>query len=116
MGLTGKVAIVPENFEVEANINEHLFRLRLKKGYNPWYIFSYIFSRAGQIQIQHFKSGATVMGITRDAINSILIPIPDKDKQEKIESEIKNRILHNKRLRNEAEKILIYSKNIHKSV
>lgn len=44
--------IFPEDYPVkEANINEHVFLLRVKKEVNPYFIFSSLKSKAGQIQI-----------------------------------------------------------------
>jgi len=104
---TGKVAIVPEDFPFkECNINEHVFKIDVKDEYNPYYVFSYLFSSLGQEQINRLISGAAQKGITRDAIESVKIIIPPKDIQDEIANEIKRRKEESKRLKKESEEVV----------
>jgi restriction endonuclease S subunit len=104
---TGKVTIVSEDFPFkEANINEHVFKIEIKDDYNPFYVFSYLFSNLGQEQINRLISGAAQKGITRDAIESIKIIIPPSEIQDNIEKEIKKRKEGRKRLSKEVIEIV----------
>ena len=104
---TGKVAIVPKEFPFkECNINEHVFKIELKEGYNPYYVFSYLFSSLGQEQINRLISGAAQKGITRDAIESVRIIIPPLEIQNEIAVEIIKRQQESRRLKKEAEKVV----------
>ncbi len=101
---TGKVAIVPKDFRFkECNINEHVFKIEVKEGYNPFYIFSYLFSNLGQEQINRLISGAAQKGITRDAIEKVKIIIPPSEVQDKIADEVRKRKEESQKLKKEAE-------------
>ena len=104
---TGKVAIVPKEFPFkECNINEHVFKIEAKDGYNPYYVFSYLFSSLGQEQINRLISGAAQKGITRDAIESVKIIVPPLEIQNTIADEIRKRKEESKRLKKEAEEVV----------
>ena len=104
---TGKVAIVPKEFPFkECNINEHVFKIEVKDGYNPYYVFSYLFSSLGQEQINRLISGAAQKGITRDAIESTKIIVPPLEIQNTIANEIRKRKEESKRLKKEAEEVV----------
>ena len=86
---TGKVALVTNDFPFkDSNINEHVFKITLKSGYNEYYIFCYLFSLLGQTQISRMISGAAQKGITREAINNVKIIIPAVPLQQKIAEEV----------------------------
>ncbi len=90
---TGKVGFVPEDYPFkEVNINEHLFLIRIKDGYDPFYVFCFLKSATSQIQIRREITGATITGLVRDAVNKLLIPIPPKRIQEQISAQIEQRI------------------------
>lgn len=104
---TGKVAIVPEDFPFkDCNINEHVFKIEVKSDYNPYYVFSYLFSSLGQEQINRLTSGAAQKGITRDAIESVKIITPPTEIQANIADEVKRRKEERKQLKKEAEEIV----------
>ena len=104
---TGKVAIVSKDFPFqECNINEHVFRIEVKDDYNPYYIFSFLFSELGQEQINRLISGAAQKGITRDAIESVKIVLPSLEFQNKIANEVNKRKEESKRLKKEAEEVV----------
>ena len=87
---TGKVAIVPPDFPfTECNINEHLFIIRVKDSYNPWYVFGFLLSDLGQILVRRQITGGAQGGIAKNSVKKILIPIPPKSIQDKIESQVK---------------------------
>jgi type I restriction enzyme M protein len=103
---TGKVAIVPKDFPFkECNINEHVFKIEVKDDYNPYYVFSYLFSSLGQEQINRWISGAAQKGITKKGIESVKIIVPPPEIQDKIADEVKKRTEESKKLKKEAEEI-----------
>ncbi len=90
---TGKVGIIPEDYPFkEANINEHIFLLRVKSEVNPYYIFSFLKSNAGQLQLNRNIAGMTVTGIIRDTIEKLKIPFPPISIQNKIAEKVKKRM------------------------
>lgn len=104
---TGKVAIVPDDFPFrECNINEHVFKIEVEDSYNPYYVFSYLFSNLGQKQINRLISGAAQKGITRDAIESVKIIVPPTETQNKIAEDVKRKKEEAKRLKREAGEVV----------
>lgn len=102
---TGKVGIIPEEYPFkEANINEHVFILRCKKHINPYYILAFLLSEIGQTQIEREISGATIMGITKDSLKNILIPLPSYNTQILIANEYNMRLEQAQNLKKEADK------------
>lgn len=100
---TGKVGIIPEDYPYnEANINEHVFILRCKDNIDPYYLLTFLMSDIGQIQIEREISGATIMGITKDSLKNILIPIPSVSIQNSISNEYKKCLELAKQLKSEA--------------
>ena len=108
---TGKVGIIPDDYPFEeANINEHVFLVRCSKEINPYYLFSCLKSQIGQIQMNREITGGTIMGIIRDSIEKMLIPLPPFQIQQKIAQEVKSRRERAKKLRQEAKEILTKAK------
>jgi type I restriction enzyme M protein len=104
---TGKIGIVPENYPFEeANINEHVFLLRVKENVNPYYIFSILKSQLGQIQINKEITGGTIMGIIRETTEAIKVPLPPIAIQNKIAEEVKKRMQKAEQLQKEAKEEL----------
>ena len=81
---TGKVAIVRNPRYKKVAVNEHVFVLRSKmnKLVNE-FLFYFLFSRFGQIQIRTRFHGM-IGGITRSDIETILIPLPSLEEQKAI--------------------------------
>lgn len=104
---TGKIGIIPEDYHFdEVNINEHLFLLRCKDAINPYFLFSFLKSRVGQIQFNREITGGTIMGIVRESVERIKVSLPPIPIQNKIAEEAKQRILRAKQLQEEAKKVL----------
>lgn len=104
---TGKVGIIPEDYPFEeANINEHVFLLRVKNEANPYFIFSFLKSKAGQTQINRDITGGTVTGIIRETTEQIKIPLPTLEIQNKIAEEVKRRMKKAEQLQKEAKEEL----------
>lgn len=108
---TGKVGFIPEDYPFEeANINEHLFLIRVKNGFDPFYVFCFLKSSASQIQIKREITGATITGLVRDSVNQLLIPIPPLEIQKEISSEIKERMQRTEELKLEGSNYLEQAK------
>lgn len=87
---TGKVAIIPPEFPFnECNINEHLFIIRVKDSYNPWYVFGFLSSDLGQILVHREITGGAQGGIAKNLVFKIIVPITPKPIQDKIEDQVK---------------------------
>jgi len=87
-GRVGTVDIVPSSIP-EANITSHLAKISLKKGYNPYFVYVYLNTRLGLLQIerQGIKSTKPELNIDEVAITKIIIP--SQSFQQKIEKIIK---------------------------
>lgn len=101
---TGKAAIVSEDFPFgECNINEHVFKITIRDGYNPYYVFSYLVSSLGQDQIKRLISGAAQKGLTGDAIKNLKIVVPSSETQNRIADDVRTRKEESRNLKTEAE-------------
>jgi restriction endonuclease S subunit len=85
---TGKVGMINKFEYAGQNINEHVFLLRPISTINAFYLVNYLNSKVAQILIKKLIAGATVTGITKDALKSLIIPIPSIDKQKEIAEHI----------------------------
>lgn len=104
---TGKVGIIPENYPFEdSNINEHVFLIRCKEILNPYYLFSFLKSQVGQVQINREVTGGTIMGIIKETMDNLKIPTPPLETQNKIAEEVKKRMSEAEKLKNEANRII----------
>jgi restriction endonuclease S subunit len=88
--LTGKIAIFKEKlFPFDRGmVNEHIFILRTTRIYTQKYLFNFLFSKQGQELLKLSITGAAQGGLNRENLLNIQIPLPPKDIQEKIVSEI----------------------------
>lgn len=73
---TGKVSFVTADFPFEeAAINEHIFRLVIdQRKANPKFVFRYLQSPQGQMEIMRDFRGATVGGIGRTFLEKVSLP------------------------------------------
>ena len=83
---TGKIGFVDSEFPFrEAAINEHVFRLRVDESMAwPDYIFHYLQSPTGKVQILSDFRGATVGGISRVFVEKVRVPLPSLPEQRRI--------------------------------
>lgn len=82
---TGKVSFVDSDYPYEKSaINEHVFRITLKEGYLPKYVFWYLFSQRGQSEVLKDFRGATVGGISTKFVEKVQIPDFSIETQKKI--------------------------------
>lgn len=87
-GRVGTVDIVPP-FISEANITSHLAKISLKKEYNPYFIYIYLNTKLGILQIerQGIKSTKPELNVNEVAITKIFIPF--QSFQNKIEKMVR---------------------------
>lgn len=107
----GKVVMVPQDIG-EANICSDIAKIRIDKSkIDPYYIFSYLSSDLGQLQIRSRISGSTNEHLSPLAIENLEIPILTKSAQKKIAKNYKNIMEKIKNARKETE----IGKNLTKS-
>jgi len=82
-GRVGTAVVVPASLH-EANINQHMVRIRLKEGVNPWYVAAFLNSKWGQNQTQRAVTGTTRIALDYTAIKEIEIPLPPHRNQDRI--------------------------------
>lgn len=84
---TGKVSFVSsESLPLkEACINEHVFALRANpEKVLPKFLFYFLFSPVGNIEILQDFRGAAIGGITRNFVSRVNVPLPDLQTQTQI--------------------------------
>ena len=94
-GRIGSVAVVPDNFE--GNINQHSVRFHLKDqitniAINPSYIAVFLNSKLGKSLSIREVTGGTGPALDYKALKSLQIILPSIEIQDKIVTEIKNRL------------------------
>lgn len=77
-GTIGVVEYAFANFYENAFADQHLIRIFPDKTQiHPGYIYAFLKSKIGQIQVQRFKSGSVIQQIYEQHIGSIFIPLPE---------------------------------------
>lgn len=90
----------------EANINQAIALVRLKEGVNPEYIKELLKSSIGQLNLDRLKRPVARANINLEEVGSILIPVPNIDKQEKLVRKVKNIRTRAKQLQKEGNALL----------
>lgn len=81
---TGKVAMVKNLKYEKVAVNEHVFLLRSKTDrLSNGFLFYFLFSKLGRIQIKTRVHGI-IGGIIRNDLETVLIPLPPAQEQQKI--------------------------------
>ena len=86
-GTIGLTVIVPDWLK-EGNINQALARIVLKNGYEKRYVKEVLNSKIGKIQTDRLSRPSVQANINFDEIGSLLIPIPNFEKQKEIAEHI----------------------------
>lgn len=86
---TGRTAVIPENLGT-AYINQHLALLRLKNGFNSYYVSQYLASDGGVMQLQKVNKGGVKIGLNFSDIKSLELLVPPISLQNKFEQIFKN--------------------------
>jgi type I restriction enzyme M protein len=82
-GRIGTAAVVPPDLG-EANINQHIVKMEVKPGVDPYYVAAFLNSKYGQGQALRLVTGTTRIALDYDAILSIRIPTPPVDVQRRV--------------------------------
>lgn len=85
---TGKIGIINKPEYSGQNINEHVFLLRPTNKIDVVYLVNYLNFSALQILLKKNITGATVTGITKDALKALPVVLPPPDKQKDIAKHI----------------------------
>ena len=109
-GRIGSVAVVPDNFH--GNINQHSVRIHLKEKVNnaeilPEFVVSFFNTKIGRNLSFRYTTGGTRPALDYKALKSLLIPLPNVEKQKKIIFGVKTLYEKAKRLQEEAENLII---------
>jgi len=100
----GKLAYIKEIPEGKAMVNEHVFLIKTdERKYNPKFLFYYLFSESGQIQIESSITGSAQGGLNRGILDIIKIPILDPLEQSHIAQVLSwfGDLIENKKKQNE---------------
>ena len=100
----GQVGIYLDNRE--ANINQAIALVRLKKGNDVQYIKEIIRSEVGQLSLNRLKRPVARANINLEEISSIKVPLPPLIKQQEIANHISAIRQHTKLLQEEGQTIL----------
>jgi len=79
----GRVTVVPDSIK-EANVNQHVCRIRFLSQILPEFAAYYLSSADGQNQIMSFQSGATRQGLNYQQVRATQLPCPSLEEQKKI--------------------------------
>lgn len=73
-------------------VSSEIFIVSLKEKFDPKYLEAILNSKIALIQYEQVKIGAIMGSLSQDALKSILIPVPPKDKQKEIGIEIAKKL------------------------
>lgn len=104
-GTIGLVAIVQDDIG-EANINQALARIVLKKGYSNKYIGAVLASSIGMRQTDRLARPSVQSNINLDEIRSIKLPIPSEKVQKEVVEKIQTAYNEKRKKEEEIKKIL----------
>ena len=79
----GRVAVTPNSLK-EANVNQHVCRIRLNNGIIPSYVSQYLSSIMGQKQIMSMQIGSSRQGLNFEQVKSLQVPFPPLPEQRQI--------------------------------
>ena len=79
----GRVAVLSSSVK-EANVNQHVCRIRFREEITPAFASYYLSTPSGQRQIMSFQAGATRQGLNYRQIKSLLLPCPPLSEQQRI--------------------------------
>ncbi|OQB71653.1 MAG: EcoKI restriction-modification system protein HsdS [candidate division TA06 bacterium ADurb.Bin131] len=110
IGRPGTVSVVPENFE--GNISQNSVRFHLQNEINktkiiPDYVAVFLNTKIGKDLSLRWTAGGAQPALNADIVKKLIVPLPSVAKQEKIIAGVKTIYEKAKRLRQEAESIVI---------
>jgi restriction endonuclease S subunit len=89
MGSVGDIAITPKGF-VPTLANRAVAIIKDIKEINPYYLFTYLSTKYGQLQIDRQKNGGVQERINLDVLSKVKIPIIKNEFQKEIETIVKS--------------------------
>lgn len=98
----GLIAVVPGGVE-EAYVNQHIALVRPQANVNPRYLAWYLASPEGQTALRARQRGATKLGLGLDDIRNVVVPLPDRDQQDRIVDGVERKMSAVKALDDNAE-------------
>lgn len=105
-GRIGTAAVVPPELG-EANINQHIVRLRPRTDLiHPAYLEAVLNSRICQAQMERVATGATRPALDYSSLRTIRIPVPPMDLQVRLAERVKSMRAGAEELRNKADTIV----------
>jgi len=104
-GSVGIVAVVPKEAEGFA-FGSFMIKFRLKENINKNYISIWLNNKVAQLFTQREKIGTIQGNITISTIENFKIPVPPLEIQDKIVSEVKNKMVKAEKLKSEAKNII----------
>jgi len=114
-GKIGNFAVVNFDPKKKYNINQDVGRIKLKKGFNQYYISAFLNSIFGKWQSSKFATGQINPFLGLGNLEKIKIPLLPQPFQEKIETLVKDsysKLQTSKSLYKEAEEILLKELNL----
>lgn len=103
-GSLGLVNVVTEEIE-KSVLSSHIFRVKVLKSIDKWYLQEFLRSTLGQYQIFKLNNGGIIPEITQNALGKIKVCIPPIEKQRIISEHIRS-------IRSVAEKLVVCSGEI----
>ena len=100
----GKIGVY--KYDSEANINQAICSIRLKK-LNPYYVQAFYQTNVGQLLIEHIKRPVARANINLEEVGGLPIPLVDTDLQQKIVDAQKSAFLDKQKKEEEAIKVLL---------
>lgn len=92
MTITGRIgtcAVVNKDC-LPANINQHIVRIRLKKGYDPYFVAAFLNSDIGLLLSNRGVTGTTRIALDYESIKQIPFPDIDINKQYELNKKMEN--------------------------
>ncbi len=78
IGNAGRVFLMP-NLNKPVTLGMNLFMVRLKSGYDPVYVYTFLISKYGKALIYQRITGTVPTSIDKESVRGISIPIPPDD-------------------------------------
>lgn len=91
IGNAGEVFLMP-NLNKPVTLGMNLFMIRLKKSYDPVYIYTFLISKYGKTLINQRITGTVPTSIDKESVRGILVPLPSEKTVNEIRALIKNHL------------------------
>ena len=108
MTITGRIgtcAVVNKDC-LPANINQHIVRIRLKKGYDPYFVANFLNSDIGLLLSNRGVTGTTRIALDYESIRQIPFPDIDINKQYELNKKMGNALRQKNKKFREANNLL----------